>query len=889
MKCFWGKLETPSPQAGERAFHPLIDHCADVAATTFCLLNTAIYQQVLCSLAGVSELPTHWTARLSVLAAMHDFGKANWGFQNKQFPNPPFHAGHVDEAVLLLNDCQRYPRFLDVLMSFRSWFCDDQALVEFFLASICHHGRPVRPHGPARAMLWEARGEMDPLAEIETLVSKARHWFPSAFRVEDADGELPVNARFIHHFCGIVTLADWIASSVIFFPFTTPEQRLNSKFDRFSFARQRAEYALTVIGLNTTPVLQSCVGLPSFEKMTGKKFPMRWAQETLSGLDIPIGPSIEILEASTGDGKTEAALLRFLALFSRGEVGGLYFALPTRTSAIQIYSRICEIVKRVFESEEFRPQVVLAVPGYVSFEGIEARILPGHEVRWSDDQNNESLRERGWAAEGPKRFLAAPIAVGTIDQVLMSGILVPHAHMRSAALRRHFLVVDEVHASDYFMTSLLVKVLEDHVAAGGRALLMSATLGATMANRFLGVVRQLQQEKLNLEEACKVPFPLVRQVSREMDLTFSRSVAVQDLRSRNVQVIIRPIAGKLRELVAIAFAAATEGASVLIIRNKVDDCQDVQRELERVAEQTNSSELLFQCSGLPAPHHARFADADRRLLDLEVERQFGEKRSAAGRILVATQTVQQSLDIDADFLITDLCPMDVLLQRVGRLHRHSRVDRPNRFAEPQVVVCTPEVCTLAEYVLKKDGRGRGPHGLGTVYPDLCILENTWKTLLVFGRLELPKNARSLVEKSLHPQAVDVLVSALPEVWKRHREWNLGSLLGEGRAAADFVLPTRKPFSDLPLFENLGRVATRLGVERRFVEFSPSRSPFGKIIDRVTLPSGWARLFSQEELRAEATSTESGDLKIEVEGVVFHYGRYGLSRENRELQGEETDE
>ncbi len=185
-----------------------------------------------------------------------------------------------------------------------------------------------------------------------------------------------------------------------------------------------------------------------------------------------------ILEAETGSGKTEAALARFLALLAAGEVDGLYFALPTRVAARELYGRVLRMVENTFADPNCRPPVLLAVPGYARLDGVDAKtLLPGPETRWEDDATR-ALQERAWAAERPKRFLAATVAVGTLDQALLSVLQVPHAHLRSVCLDRQLLVVDEVHASDPYMRQLLTQLLAHHLGGGGHALLLSATLGA---------------------------------------------------------------------------------------------------------------------------------------------------------------------------------------------------------------------------------------------------------------------------------------------------------------------------------------------------------------------------------------------------------------------------
>jgi CRISPR-associated endonuclease/helicase Cas3 len=201
-------------------------------------------------------------------------------------------------------------------------------------------------------------------------------------------------------------------------------------------------------------------------------------QDTALSHSIYENGGLTVLESDTGSGKTEAAVARFFRLYQRQKVDGMYFAVPTRTAAKQLYTRVYEAVQRVYDRQGASPPpVVQAVPGYYKIDGVEATPVSPFEVRWQDDAEEEQARERRWAAEGPKRYLAGAIVVGTIDQVLLSALQVRHAHVRGAALLRHFLVVDEIHASDVYMTRLLTAVLNHHLAAGGHAMLMSATLG----------------------------------------------------------------------------------------------------------------------------------------------------------------------------------------------------------------------------------------------------------------------------------------------------------------------------------------------------------------------------------------------------------------------------
>ena len=133
-------------------------------------------------------------------------------------------------------------------------------------------------------------------------------------------------------------------------------------------------------------------------------------------------------------------------------------------------------------------------------------------------------------------------------------------------------------------------------------------------------------------------------------------------------------------MAALSLRAARDGAKVLVIRNTVSNAVETQEALEQAA--GRDSDLLFSVNGIPTLHHSRFAPDDRSLLDSEVEARLGRNRASGGLIVVGTQTLEQSLDIDADLLTTDLCPVDVLLQRIGRLHRHRRGDRPEGYKAP---------------------------------------------------------------------------------------------------------------------------------------------------------------------------------------------------------------
>ncbi len=870
---FWGKLEQ---DVAERPlqWHPLLDHCADVAACCEALLQRTLLRRRLAALAGAGDLTDVQVARLCLLAALHDAGKVNLGFQRKSDPKTRFVAGHVRPLfALFASGLAEKAAVLSALGTDELLEWGPEGLL---FASLAHHGQPVAAdaHGSeADPALWRGSGALDPVEGLRDLASRARRWYPDATRQGSTFPDAP---ELQHAFSGLVTLADWLGSDTRFFPFSE-----RGAPDRISFARERAREALRAVGLDAAPARRQ-LKLESgwFERLFD--FHPRDAQRAVLELRVPREGGLVVLESETGSGKTEAALARFLALFAAGAVDGLYFALPTRTAATQIHKRIFAAVTRAFPDPERRPPVVLAVPGYVRVDDIDGtrddpKLAPFRTL-WPDDAADR-MRWRGWAAESSKRYLAGEIVVGTVDQVLLSSLRVKHAHLRATPLVRHLLVVDEVHASDAYMNRVLETVLARHLAARGHALLMSATLGAAARQRFVQAERG---EMPSLAEAEQQPYPALSVREGE------RTSVVEAGAGPREKVVCVQLSAAMREsgeVASRALAAARAGARVLIIRNTVADAISTQQKLEAAA--GGDTTLLFSCEGSVAPHHSRYAREDRKRLDDALERRFGKSASGAC-VVVATQTVQQSLDIDADLLVTDLCPMDVLLQRIGRLHRHERM-RPAEFAVARVVVLVPDEADLGRYV-SRTGDARGRHGIGRVYPDLRILQATRDLLENERELRIPSRNRTYVEKTTHPEALDAVVRAKKGNWASHRNWLSGKLMAEVGLATLNQASWSEPFGTSGWAHDDGRIATRLGAADRVIAFdAPIATPFGATAAALTLPAWMAAGAIEEERPAFVVAGPGGALTFRFAGRDFVYDRLGLRVVRKSEDGNEAED
>lgn len=889
----WGKLsrDKSGHLIGE---HPLLDHMTDVAACFLALTECTGIRRSL-ELAACRPLNESDLQRLAVLVFLHDVGKANAGFQSRRWqpperqpalwPTTPF--GHGPEGWELIAgrvpNAEHYAAGLPIAVMV-TW--GEVAVSELLQASISHHGRPLGECPEKQtASIWKPvlanNGTVlyDPAATLTRMGERVKQSYPLAFR--ECLRPLPDQPAFVHLFAGLVQLADWLGSDTreAFFPYTAPGE------DRSQSAVARAAYAVRSIGLDASawknelngqpPTFSAAFGVPTARPMQ------------LAAADLSLG-DIVVLEAETGSGKTEAALWRFVQLFEAGKVDSLYFALPTRVAATQLYQRVLALVKRLWPNDA--PVVVRALPGYEAADDQEKISLPDFKVQWPDVHDDYKAHQR-WVAESPKRFLAATIAVGTIDQVLLGALKVKHAHMRHALLARSLLVVDEVHASDAYMTVLLEKLLHAHIKAGGHVILLSATLGAMARTRYLNIGNQKKHVPPSLADACAAAYPA---------LSFRDSTGIH----------LHPVAGNPQHktvywetldamddptrISMLAAQAAAQGARVLVVRNTVPAAVATLKALEELT-LAQGGDWLFQVNGVSTVHHSRYSRQDRPLLDQAVEAQLGKTRQdGRGRVIVGTQTLEQSLDIDADLLITDLCPMDVLLQRLGRLHRHNRpkAERPEGYRQPRAWVLTPAGHDLSP-LLKRARHGLGRfHDGGGVYPDLRMVEATKRLIQEQPSRQIPADNRLLVEHATHIEALQGVEEVLGPDWQKLGQAIEGDTSARRGVGHLHTMPYDEAFGDVLFPDSDQKIATRLGAADRLVVFDPPQpGPFRQDVKQLALrhhqiPEG----VSPDALPTDiAVLPASAGFEFTLGAARYRYNRFGLERlkthdENKATQG-----
>jgi CRISPR-associated endonuclease/helicase Cas3 len=372
----------------------------------------------------------------------------------------------------------------------------------------------------------------------------------------------------------------------------------------------------------------------------------------------------------------------------------------------------------------------------------------------------------------------------------------------------------------------------------------------------------------SLVEAVAQPYPALS--GSEAPL---RGIAAA---STNQKRVVIEIAGLIHDPTAIAshaVAAARQGASVLVIRNTVGGAVAVAQAVEALA-----PDLAFRVEGVATLHHGRFAAEDRQLIDKAVEMVFGKHRTTEGRILVGTQTLEQSLDIDADLLITDLAPVDVLLQRIGRLHRHAGRAR-GAFAEARVIVLRPASRDLSPLLAKtyRERHGLGPysHG-GGPYPDLVQLEGTLRVLKANPVVSIPADNRRLVEGALHPEIAEAIGQEGDATWRNHANDRAGVRYGDADRAKRQSLDLSIPFSKLSFPVDAQSMTTRLGARDLLIDFAPPLDgPFGAPIARVRIPSWLAGGVTPAD-EPTAITPDGDGWRFDLGPRRFRYDRWGLA-------------
>jgi CRISPR-associated endonuclease/helicase Cas3 len=480
---------------------------------------------------------------------------------------------------------------------------------------------------------------------------------------------------------GLVIVADWIASNETFFPYlldTTDQDRLRAGWE---------EVDLPVPWLPAQPpagvaeLFAARFALPSG---TVPRPVQQAVTELAAGMPAP---GMIIVEAAMGEGKTEAALAAVEILARRTGASGCYLALPTRATSDAMFSRMLSWLRRLPDSRVGRgDRDVRLAHGKAALNPEYDRLRnTSLASAIAEDAGGAAIGVNIWLA-GSKRTLLSSFVVGTVDQLLFAALRGKHLVLRHLGLAGKIVVIDEAHAYDVFMGRFLDRALEWLAAYGVPVVVLSATLPARRRAELLAAYdngrlgpppphtwRDRGKPKADPYAAVRTDmrYPLVTS-SAEGRGAIATTCADS---GRGVQVALRRLADEPAALIDLLREQLRDGGCALVIRNTVARVQQ-------------TAEDLRAALGPDVPvsvAHSRFMAVDRAAKDRWLTETFGPPGSARRpyrHVVVASQVAEQSLDIDFDLLVTDLAPVDLVLQRIGRLHRHPRDGRPAALAAP---------------------------------------------------------------------------------------------------------------------------------------------------------------------------------------------------------------
>lgn len=451
---------------------------------------------------------------------------------------------------------------------------------------------------------------------------------------------------------GLTILSDWIASGDLFADAETwfdPEKT-------WAEAEQKVERFLEDSGL--------CGSDVDFGREFSEVWPniprggLRGLQEDIESLfaETKERISVVLIEAPMGEGKTEAGIYAALQMARQWKKHGFYVGLPTSATSNQMVGRMRE---------------------FLALHGLEDTVRLLHSMAWLVDEDLPEMQfdteEKAYAARWllpVRRGLLAPYAVGTVDQAMMAVLMVKYGVLRLLGLAQKTLVIDELHSYDVYMSELIERLLEWCKALEIPVVMLSATLPPEKKAQMLSpyTTEKLPQDYPAITAITEDGRAVVRKIAR----TEKHSV---------VSVSLCPILQDPEQIARKAAELVQEGGCLCVLLNAVDQAQTVYQALKQ--QSFEGETLLF---------HARFPAERRQEIEAQCIRWFGKDKSHRPKkaILVATQVVEQSLDVDFDAMMTAVAPIDLLLQRVGRVFRHEDTPRPPQFQVPTLCVLTPQ-------------------------------------------------------------------------------------------------------------------------------------------------------------------------------------------------------
>jgi CRISPR-associated endonuclease/helicase Cas3 len=639
MYQYWGKSCQRDKEGGDD-YHLLCWHSLDVAACGYWMVRKNLFGIADLFLQSGIEDNEHAAQFFAWILCWHDIGKFADSFQQL------YRNGNLSVAN---NHLREYEKIPHTSLGFWLWnhYLNEfpellppsalpprklkRAVALWMPLATGHHGRPPVPLQDLNNFRLQdkdaARDFLLAIRPLFPLIEVPACW--------DDDEGIELFNHFSWFISAVVVLADWTGSSTRFFPRQAAEMPVDQYWQQ---ASRQARIAMSFFP--PTPIVAEFSGITSLFPFIQHPTPL---QQKALDLDInQHGAQLFLLEDVTGAGKTEAALTLAHRLMASGKAQGIYFGLPTMATANAMYERMAKTWLMLYQPDS-RPSLVLAHSARRLMDRFN------HSI-WSDDltgseepDENQPFAQgcAAWFADSNKKALLADIGVGTLDQAMMSIMPFKHNNLRLLGLRNKVLIADEIHAYDAYMSKILECVIEKQAQDGNTTILLSATLSQQQRDRLIsayarGAKRQIQAPQLGYGD-----YPWVTHVSGNTLISQHVHSRKEVERSVNIGWLHHEYACIQR-----IEKAVSEGKCIAWIRNSVDDAIRSFRQLLTGGVVSSDELMLF---------HSRFAFYDRQRIENQTLELFGKsgRVQRGGKVIIATQVIEQSLDIDLDEMISD--------------------------------------------------------------------------------------------------------------------------------------------------------------------------------------------------------------------------------------------
>ena len=680
-------------------YHPLICHMIDSSCVAYYIWKDIIGKNSKNNILKYLNIPDEEALKfIPFLVGLHDIGKASEPFQVKLKNDKSLEKYGFKKSKIYIDDVY-HTLYGYYILKNHKFPNTNENFSEIFCSIISGH------HG----VFSEYYDIINSESNIRLYEENFYHWVDIRnFIINDIfdlwkPNYVKINNKeniFVLLLESIISISDWISSNPYFFNYEKDFNIVNIK----SYYDKSLKIAENIFNNN--------INWKNYYNFESKDFKDLFdfvpcpTQSKVEHICKNDNPKLIIIEVPTGEGKTEAALLAQNYFRKKYNQKGLYFALPTMATSNQMFNRVEKYIKKSYSNEK------------INYHLIHSHSLLSdnyHKIKTSGINNNENLIADEWFSVS-KRVLLAPFAVGTVDQSLLSVLKVKYGYLRLFGLSDKTIIFDEIHAYDIHMSLLFEELLEWLGKIGSTVIILSATLSK---ERLLKLASKYAGKEFNLNSIGK--YPRISWVNDSNDF-YSETVSVNQ--DHEIKLIKKD---NEEDIINDILDLTNEGGNIAWICNTVDNSRKLYQKIKEDNRFNDYDIELF---------HSRFLFGDRLNKEKNILKKYSkdalkdrnENNNSLNKksILISTQIIEQSLDLDFDLMVSEIAPIDLIIQRVGRLHRH-KIKRNNKLKNSILYV-----------------NMNFKHNIFKIYNEYIMLK-TNNLLKNVDKIKIPENVENFIE------------------------------------------------------------------------------------------------------------------------------------------------